>query len=98
MPEHPLWILGLSGGLDPSDRNDFAFPNDFAHDAAAVLLKDGQVVAGIEEERLNRIKHTNKSCAEALRFCLESQGLDPSELAAYAFYGIGKGLYFYLGA
>jgi len=44
------------------------------HDSAAVLLDDGEVVAAIELERLNRIKHTNKFPIEAIKFCLESYG------------------------
>ncbi len=53
-------ILGLSGGFDPVHTNEFQFPHSFAHDSAAVLLQNGRVVSAIEEERLNRIKHTNK--------------------------------------
>jgi carbamoyltransferase len=32
-------------------------PNAFHGDASAALLRDGQLVAAREEERLNRIKH-----------------------------------------
>ncbi len=32
-------------------------PNAFHGDASAALLRDGQLVAALEEERLNRIKH-----------------------------------------
>jgi len=41
------------------------------HDTAAVLLRDGRVEAAIEEERLNRIKHTNAFPKNAIMFCLK---------------------------
>src|SRR5262249_59427972 len=44
------------------------------HDAAAVLIKDGELLAAIEEERLNRIKHTNCFPARAIKYCLDTVG------------------------
>ena len=40
------------------------------HDAAAVILRDGQILAALEEERLDRIKHSNSFPVNAIRFCL----------------------------
>ena len=48
--------------------------NAFHGDAAAALLIDGQLVAAIEEERLNRIKHWAGFPAAAARACLEMSG------------------------
>jgi len=79
-------ILGLAGGLDLAHTNAFRVPFDAMHDSAAVLVRDGRVIAAIEEERLNRIKHTNKTPHRALRFCLESQGVRPEQVDAVAFY------------
>ena len=45
--------------------------NAFHGDASAALLADGQLVAAIEEERFNRIKHWAGFPAAAARFCLE---------------------------
>ena len=44
--------------------------NSAAHDSAAALLLDGDVVAAVEEERLNRVKHTNVFPIAAVRSCL----------------------------
>ncbi len=44
------------------------------HDGAAVAVRDGEVVAAIEEERLNRVKHSNFFPARSIRFCLERAG------------------------
>jgi carbamoyltransferase len=79
-------ILGLCGGFDPVYDGSFGLDPDFVHDAAAVLIKDGVVVAGIEEERLTRIKHTNKVWAHAVRFCLEHAGVRLSDVDRIAFY------------
>jgi carbamoyltransferase len=66
-------VLGISGGLDPVYRPGFLKPNQ-AHDAAAALVADGEVVSAIEEERLNRVKHTNAVPIDAVRFCLADAG------------------------
>lgn len=44
------------------------------HDSAAVILKDGEIVAAIEEERLSRVKHTSAFPFRAIGHCLESAG------------------------
>ena len=71
-------ILGWHGGLlsGAQQRRAQSSNVDLAgHDAAAVVLSDGKVVAAIEEERLTRIKHTFAFPAHAIRFCLESAGV-----------------------
>jgi carbamoyltransferase len=40
-------------------------------DAAAVLLKDGKVIAAAEEERFNGEKHTRKFPINAINYCLQ---------------------------
>lgn len=70
-----MLVLGISGGADLVFENrDFLYPYGEVHDSAAVLVDKGNIVAAIEEERLNRIKHTNKGPISALRFCLDSYG------------------------
>jgi carbamoyltransferase len=81
-----MYILGFTGGLDRIYDTHYSFPIDFAHDAAAVLVHDGEIVAGIEEERLNRIKHTNKAPANAVRYCLGEAGIPLSEVDYFAYY------------
>jgi len=58
------------------------------HDAAAVLVVDGKVVSALEEERLNRIKHTDKFPIEAIRFVLRQQNLKLEELDQICYYSI----------
>lgn len=51
--------------------------NAFHGDASAALIADGQLIAAIEEERLNRIKHWAGFPARAALACLAN--VDPSE-------------------
>ena len=50
------------------------------HDASCALVADGQVVAAAEEERFSRVKHVTGFPTQAMRYCLEVAGLQPSEL------------------
>ena len=53
--------------------------NAFHGDASAALLRDGQLVAALEEERLNRIKHWAGLPLLAAKACL--QGAQPDHIA-----------------
>lgn len=81
-----MLVLGLCGGPDLIDENLSGYPPTFAHDAACVLLEDGEVVFALEEERVNRIKHTNKMPVQALRGCLESHGVQFHDIDLIAYY------------
>jgi carbamoyltransferase len=50
------------------------------HNAAAVLLEDGVVRAGIQEERLCRVKNQAGFPHGSVRWVLESTGTDPASL------------------
>ncbi len=80
-----MLILGMTGGVYPL-VDAALLPDTGWHDSAAVLLENTEVLAGIEEERLNRIKHTNKPCSSAVRFCLETAQKTPGGLDAIAIY------------
>jgi carbamoyltransferase len=49
--------------------------NAFHGDAAACLIRDGEIVAAAEEERFRRIKHWAGFPAEAIRYCLDEAGI-----------------------
>lgn len=46
----------------------------FYHDSAAALLVDGEMIFGVHEERLTRVKHDASFPANAVRACLERGG------------------------
>lgn len=81
-----MLVLGLTGGMDLPYEKRFASARDWLHDSAAVLIDDGEVVAAIEEERLNRIKHTNKAPISAIRFCLNHYGAKLDDIDRFAIY------------
>jgi len=59
--------------------------NCFAHDTAAALLQDGEPMAFVEEERLNREKHTRAFPDRAIAFCLERAGIGIDQVDVVAF-------------
>ena len=79
-------ILGFNCGFEsPTNQYDESH-SGIIHDTSAVLIKDGVVVSAIEEERLNRLKHTNKFPERAIQFVLDSHGLTLDDVDYFAFY------------
>jgi len=58
--------------------------NYYFHDSTACLLIDGKIEVAIEEERLNRRKHTREFPEKAIALCLKSAGLTPADVDAVA--------------
>jgi carbamoyltransferase len=78
VPEKPTvkksndnYILGISG---------------FYHDAAAALIKNGEIVAAAQEERFTRVKNDARFPALAINFCLEKAGIHADQLSSVVFY------------
>jgi len=63
--EQPIYVLGT--GL--------------SHNGSAVLLKDGKVCVAIEKERITRIKHAGGNDNTAIQYCLDTAGIQLSDLA-----------------
>jgi len=80
-----MYILGISANL---------------HDASACLIKDGQLVVGIEEERITRKKHAGRFPSHAIEHCLNAAGITISDVDHIGFFwdpllNVGKkALYF----
>ncbi|MDQ5844750.1 MAG: hypothetical protein M3539_05585, partial [Acidobacteriota bacterium] len=55
--------------------------NAYHGDAAAALIKDGQIVAAVEEERFNRVKHCAGFPSESVRYCLKAAGIGIESVA-----------------
>ena len=66
-----MYILGLSA---------------FYHDSAAVLLKDGGIVAAAQEERFSRKKHDSSFPDRAVKYCLAQAQIKPQDLDHIVFY------------
>jgi carbamoyltransferase len=66
-----MYILGISA---------------YYHDSAAALIKDGRVVAAVEEERLSRIKHDNGFPTKAIEYCLAQESVSINDVDYVVFY------------
>jgi carbamoyltransferase len=60
--------------------------SSFAHEAACALIVDGVLIAVVEEERLNREKHTWKFPKKAIESCLKIGKLSINDINAYTFF------------
>src|SRR5208337_3704682 len=58
----------------------------FYHDSAAALVVDGRIAAAAQEERFSRVKHDARFPSHAVRYCLESAGLQAADLDSVVFY------------
>ena len=67
----PAHVLGISA---------------FYHDSAACLLRDGEVVLAVEEERLSRIKHDHAYPERAIAACLAAAGITAADVDTVVFY------------
>jgi carbamoyltransferase len=65
----PSYVLGL---------------NAYHGDSSACLLRDGVLVAAVEEERFRRIKHWAGFPSQAIAFCLEKEGIQLGDVEAIA--------------
>ncbi len=67
--------------------------NSAYHESSACLLHDGRLIAAVEEERFTRRKHAksaeidnpDKLPLHALRYCLETAGIEMSDVAYIGF-------------
>lgn len=81
-----MLVLGWHGGWLSTRERTSPFQRQRAgvigHDASAALVGSGGVIAAIEEERLDRLKHSNFFPRRAIRFCLEQAGARFDDLDA----------------
>jgi len=54
--------------------------NAYHGDAAACIVVDGKLIAAVEEERFNRVKHWAGFPAKSIRYCLEEAGVPLSQV------------------
>jgi len=49
--------------------------NAYHGDAAAAIVRDGELIAAVEEERFNRVKHCAGFPAQSIEYCLRAAGI-----------------------
>ena len=60
--------------------------SSFYHDSAAVLIKNGEIIAAAQEERFTRKKHDASFPHHALQYCLKEAGIPASKIDNVVFY------------
>jgi len=55
-------------------------------DSAAALIKDGELVAAVEEERFSRVKHHSGFPYQSIQFCLDQAGITLNDVAHVGHY------------
>jgi carbamoyltransferase len=58
--------------------------NAYHGDVSAALVRDGQLVAAVEEERYRRIKHVAGFPRQAMQACLTIGGIEPRDVDVFA--------------
>ena len=58
----------------------------YFHDASAVILRDGVLLAAAEEERFSRVKHDFGFPSRAIEFCLQQAGIPGKDVDYVAFF------------
>lgn len=66
-----IYILGISA---------------FYHDSSACLLKDGELIAAVQEERFTRRKHDACFPLNSIKYCVEEADIHPCDIDYVAFY------------
>ena len=66
-----IFILGIGG---------------YSHDASACLIRDGELVAAVEEERFTRLKHQPGFPHRSVEYCLKEAGITSGDIDHIAFY------------
>ena len=54
--------------------------NAYHGDASAAIVHNGKLIAAVEEERFNRIKHCAGFPEQAIRYCLNAAGISLEDL------------------
>ncbi len=58
----------------------------FYHDSAAVLLREGVLIAAAQEERFSRVKYDHRFPKQAVAFCLSKAGISIAQVDYVVFY------------
>ena len=58
----------------------------YYHDSAAALIKDGEIISAAQEERFSRKKHDSRFPKSAISYCLNSQGINLSDVGEIVYY------------
>src|SRR3954465_14478617 len=86
-----MLILGIDGDTTTHNQDDKS--NLPEHDSAAILMRDGELLAAVEEERLDRIKHSGFFPSLAIRHCLSAGGVSFADIDRIVFHSTESAYY-----
>ena len=66
-----MYILGISA---------------FYHDSAACIIKDGEIIAAVQEERFTRKKHDASFPHHAIKYCIQEAKINAEQIDSVVFY------------
>ncbi len=58
----------------------------FYHDSAAALIKDGEIIKAVQEERFTRKKHDSRFPTNAIFYCLKSENINLEDIDSVIYY------------
>lgn len=58
----------------------------YYHDSSACIVKDGVLIAAVQEERFNRIKNCSDFPIQSINFCIQQSNLSFSDIDYIAYY------------
>jgi carbamoyltransferase len=57
------------------NKSTYVLGTGLSHDGSSCLMRDGEIVVGIEKERITRKKHDGFNDRLTLEYCLEAEGI-----------------------
>ena len=70
------WVIRMQPTYTINNKMSYILGiSAYYHDAAAALIKDGEIIAAAQEERFTRIKNDASFPANAIRYCLQQAGI-----------------------
>jgi carbamoyltransferase len=58
----------------------------FYHDSAAAIIKDGEILSAVQEERFSRVKHDSSFPENAVKYCLIENNLNLNDIDYIVYY------------
>ncbi len=58
----------------------------FYHDSAAALIRNGEIISALQEERFSRKKHDSGFPINAIRYCLQAENIDLRDIESIVYY------------
>ena len=73
--------------MNLSKNNDFILGiSAFYHDSAATLIKNGEIISAVQEERFSRKKHDSRFPINAIKYCLRNSDINLRSVKKIVYY------------